>query len=273
MAGEFVGPVQERILCTQRISYGPPEGGRGTLMVDFPIDGQGGRVANFVVLDSPQAKQLGRWGLCEREVLRARKYALRWKELLPPPPADGRPHHADGAEAWSAAMVYFDSAVLAYARCFSDGDNGHLKLERTHVPDAYRPMHDMVMALRNNLVAHNNAAFEFHTVAVMLDAQRPQAFGVMKVLIEPQMGVIGGGQGEQFVALINSLLEVVRVKLRRAETQVSTQIHQRPLADWRAMAWQSLRIVMPFAPDDVQVLDLPEVRAQNLAGDAKPTID
>ena len=170
-------------------------------------------------------------------------------------------------------MVYFDSAVLAYARCFSDGDNGHLKLERTHVPDAHRPTHDGVMALRNNLVAHNNAAFEFHTAVVALDSQRPHAFGLVRVMIEPQMQVVGGGQGEQFIALIDSLLEVVRQRLRRAETQVLTQIHQRLLADWRAIARQNLRIVMPFAPDDVHVLDLPEVPTQNLVGDDKPTID
>ncbi|MEQ3725766.1 hypothetical protein [Alcanivorax sp.] len=51
--------------------------------------------------------------------------------------------------------AHFISGIINYARCFTKSAKGKAKLERSHVPEGYKEIHDTVMRLRHDYIAHS----------------------------------------------------------------------------------------------------------------------
>jgi hypothetical protein len=115
-----------------------------------------------VVLDDKLAKQQSGYTLIDADLEDVESWLTQAYNLFGPqeviPDKRGKPviQYTLASEETSLSLVkaLWFSAIVVYAKCFTQTEGRGVKLERSNLPDYMKDCHDKIMTYRNTIVAH-----------------------------------------------------------------------------------------------------------------------
>lgn len=131
----------------------------GNIERTYRVDGT---VCPKVLLDSHRAKQHAGYILIDldledAEAFLTEAYRLKGEQTaIPPPNAKLRNEyvlHEKGPLSRVVKALWF-SAVVIYAKCFTEAKGRKVKLEKSIIPAHMRPCHEKIMNYRHTIIAH-----------------------------------------------------------------------------------------------------------------------
>lgn len=130
----------------------------------------------------------------------------------------------DGKNTDPLTRLYFENALISYARPFATGVRNRLRPEEIFRDrDNALSYHKYLIEQRNKLVAHNVNPFEETIVGVLVDSKN-QLVGVGN--LTGRLVAFMKSDYDQFNKLANTVLQFINEKLQKLDQEVLAQAQQ-----------------------------------------------
>jgi hypothetical protein len=123
----------------------------------------------------------------------------------------------------SAKALWF-SAIVVYAKCFTQADGRGVKLERENVPDAMKECHDKIMNYRHTIVAHAGVT-NLETAPLEIILSPPKAPG--KFFLKNNCKRIEFSDDRNEPVTFTDLVNAVHESVRKKRDQLTAKILER----------------------------------------------
>lgn len=130
----------------------------GEITRAFTVDGV---ACPKYILTDRISKQRAGYDLIELDLVDVRSWLAEAFKLVGPPPQLDKNQDkfilvSHDSQSIILQAVWF-SAIIVYAKCFTQAEGRGVKLERSMLPEHLRKSHDSIMEFRNTIVAHAGA--------------------------------------------------------------------------------------------------------------------
>jgi|GEM_PF-1279256 len=130
---------------------------------------------------------------------------------------------------------YYVSSLITYGKCFSDATDRKFTLNRKHVPEKYKAIHENAINARNNFAAHKGV-FEAEICdvsLVIIPSKKNPDFEVFTELKQVNYQVSEEMDFPKFIALCDALREVIKEKkIKVVENMINEKILSQTMSFW-----------------------------------------
>ncbi|HDJ9612904.1 TPA: hypothetical protein PRS10_004695 [Escherichia coli] len=128
----------------------------------------------------------------------------------------------------------FISKVVTYGKCFTEAKGRRFTLQRKHVPEKYRDLHDSIMNVRHNFAAHKGE-FEYDQCGLVLilpGTKKKRCYHIFSELNQINYGN-NEEDDERFFMLYDSLRKVIKEKRDKLIEKIyAEKIHTQTMEYW-----------------------------------------
>lgn len=205
-----------------------------------------GTICPKVLLESHLAKRHAGYTLIDLDLEDAEAFLKEAYRLvgeqasIPPPNARLRDEyvlHEKGPLSPVIKGLWF-SAIIVYAKCFTEARGRKLKLEKSNIPAHMRPCHEKIMNYRNTIIAHaGEGKLETADPELVISPRRSShPFYWVKSNVSRVEFVDDRNERVDFQTLIKNVHEHVRQKREKLTLEIIKEVRKVPLDTWYARA-------------------------------------
>lgn len=128
----------------------------------------------------------------------------------------------------------FISKITTYGKCFTEAKGRRFTLQRSHVPEQYKDLHDSIMNIRHNFAAHKGE-FQYEQGRLSLTlpgTKRRRYYHIFSEIDQINYG-IGKGDNERIMRLYQSLRDFIKEKQDKLIKKIyEEKIHTHSMEYW-----------------------------------------